>query len=80
MKQLFKGLLLSMLMIPMSFFAQQTLSGTISESATGLPVPGVNVFIKGTTTGTTSDFDGNYSLSGISNENVIVYSFVGFTT
>ena len=50
MKQLFKGLLLSFLMIPMSFFAQQTLSGTISESATGLPVPGVNVFIKGTTT------------------------------
>jgi len=80
MKQLFKGLLLSFLMIPMSFFAQQTLSGTISESATGLPVPGVNVFIKGTTTGTTTDFDGNYSLSGISNENVIVFSFVGFTT
>jgi iron complex outermembrane receptor protein len=80
MKQLFKGLLLSMLMVPMSFFAQQTLSGTISESATGLPVPGVNVFIKGTTTGTTTDFDGNYSLSGISNANVIVFSYVGFTT
>ena len=80
MKKLFKGLLLSLLMIPMSFFAQQSLSGIITESATGLPVPGVNVFIKGTTTGTTSDFDGNYSLSGISDENVIVFSFVGFTT
>jgi hypothetical protein len=55
---------------------QQTVSGTITDD-TGEPVPGANILIKGTSTGTVSDFDGNYSLN-VSSEDVLVISSVGF--
>ncbi|MCM4155622.1 SusC/RagA family TonB-linked outer membrane protein [Gramella sp. AN32] len=80
MKNLFKGTLLMLFMIPMSFFAQNQLSGSVSETATGLPVPGVNVIIKGTSTGTITDFDGNYILQNVANGDVVVFSFLGFAT
>ena len=41
-------------------------------------LPFANVFIKGTTIGTTTDFDGNYTLSLEEGEHVIVFSFVGY--
>ena len=43
----------------------------------GLPLPGVNVVVKGTTIGTVTDFDGNYSLQ-VENGNTLVFSFLGF--
>ena len=42
--------------------AQTTVSGTVSDD-TGAPLPGVNVVEKGTSNGTSTDFDGNYSIS-----------------
>ncbi|RKS50710.1 iron complex outermembrane receptor protein [Gillisia mitskevichiae] len=78
MEKLLKSSLFLLLMLPMSFFAQQTVSGTVTESATGLSVPGVNIIVKGTSNGTTTDFDGNYTLTNVSNENVLVFSYVGF--
>lgn len=80
MKKLIKSSLIMLLMMPMSFFAQQTVSGTVTESATGLPVPGVNIVIKGTTNGTTTDFDGNYTLSNLNTNAVLVFSFLGFVS
>lgn len=56
---------------------QRTVKGTVVD-ATGLPLPGVSVVIKGTTNGTITDIDGNYSLSVDGKEAVIVYSFIGF--
>ena len=56
--------------------AQRTVSGKITDEA-GESLPGVNVVIKGTTTGTTTDLDGNYSLS-VNEGDVLVFSFVGF--
>ena len=50
--------------------------GTITDSS-GLPLPGVNIIIKGTTIGTQSDFDGNYTI-GASKGQTLVYSYVGF--
>jgi TonB-linked SusC/RagA family outer membrane protein len=44
----------------------------------GLPLPGVNIIVKGTTNGTQTDFDGNYSISASAGD-VISYSFVGYT-
>ncbi len=44
------------------------------------PLPGVTVLIKGTTTGTSTNFDGSYSISVANPENVLVFSFVGFET
>src|SRR5690606_29206795 len=45
----------------------------------GVPLPGVNVLIKGTTTGTQTDFDGHYSLE-VSENDVIVFSYLGTKT
>ena len=57
-------------------FSQQNISGTISDEE-GVPLPGVNVVIKGTNNGTSTDFDGNYSISADQDDNLI-FSFVGF--
>lgn len=56
----------------------QTVSGTVSD-ANG-PLPGANVLVKGTTNGTQTDFDGNYTLNNVASNAVIVFSYVGFVT
>ncbi len=43
----------------------------------GEPIPGVAILVKGTTNGTITDFDGNYSITGLSTGTTLVYSFVG---
>lgn len=43
--------------------AQSTISGTVTDAETNEPIPGVNIVIQGTTEGTNTDFDGNFSLS-----------------
>jgi TonB-linked SusC/RagA family outer membrane protein len=78
MEKFFKSSLFLLFMLPMSFFAQQSLSGSVTESATGLPVPGVNIIVKGTSNGTTTDFDGNYTINNVKETDVLVYSFLGF--
>ncbi len=52
--------------------------GTIVDEK-GQPLPGVNVIVKGTTNGTTTDFDGEYSID-IEHGEELVYSYVGFST
>ena len=46
--------------------------------ATGEPVIGANVVVKGTTTGTIPDFDGNYTIEGVSASDVLVFSYIGY--
>ena len=75
-----KILLLILIFIPGVILAQGTISGTVTEADTNQPLPGANVIIKGTSTGTTSDFDGNYQLNVNSFPVTIVISSVGFTT
>ncbi|HPH46336.1 MAG TPA: SusC/RagA family TonB-linked outer membrane protein, partial [Chryseolinea sp.] len=58
--------------------AQQSVSGTVKDGATGEGLPGVNVVLKGTSTGTITDADGKYSLQVSSPEAVLVFSFVGY--
>jgi TonB-linked SusC/RagA family outer membrane protein len=53
------------------------LTGRILDQ-TGQPIPGVNILVKGTTTGTTSDADGKYTLSVPDENTVLVISFIGF--
>ncbi|WP_299062075.1 carboxypeptidase-like regulatory domain-containing protein [uncultured Polaribacter sp.] len=53
-----------------------TITGTISDED-GLPLPGVSVVIQGTTFGTTTDFDGNYSIK-IKKGDVLIVSYIGF--
>ena len=62
-------------------FAQtKSITGTIND-AFGQPLPGVNILLKGTTIGVTSDMDGNYTLANLENGDfTIEVSYVGFKT
>ncbi|WP_194550959.1 SusC/RagA family TonB-linked outer membrane protein [Zobellia nedashkovskayae] len=55
-----------------------TISGTVIGAEDGLPIPGANVIVKGTKTGTTADFDGNYSINVPSTNSILVFSSIGF--
>ena len=58
-------------------FAQNKVSGTV-KTADGNPIPGTNVVVKGTTTGTTSGADGTYSITPRENNATLVFSSIGF--
>ena len=60
------------------FVQAQGVSGTVSDE-TG-PLPGASVVVKGTTTGTQTDFDGNFTLDNIGDDAVLTISYVGYTT
>jgi len=59
-------------------FAQREVTGTVSD--TSGPLPGASVIVKGTTTGATTDFDGNYSINVPNGEIILVFSFLGYIT
>ena len=52
-------------------------SGTVADAQTGEPLPGVNIVVEGTTVGTSTDMDGNYTLEAPSDA-TLVFSFVGY--
>jgi TonB-linked SusC/RagA family outer membrane protein len=70
--------LLCALVMQISFAQQRAVSGIVKDN-TGLPVPGVNVIIKGTTNGTQTDFDGKYTIQAAPTD-VLVFSFIGMKT
>lgn len=55
---------------------QNEVKGTIKDK-NGAPLPGVTIIVKGTTIGTVTDFDGNYTLTRVPDNAILVYSFVG---
>ena len=78
---LFKtAMLLTAMLFLNSSFAQSTLSGTVVDDS-NQPLPGVNIIIQGTAIGTTTDFDGNFSLT--TSEQIplkVEASYIGFAT
>ena len=70
--------LLFALFIQISFAQNKTITGTITDEA-GLPLPGVNIIIKGTSSGVQSDIDGKYSISANAGD-TLVFSYLGFAT
>ena len=77
-KQLF--FTISMMLLSYTAFGQNGLTGQVIDS-NNMPLPGVSVVIKGTTVGTITDFDGNYSLNTeLSDSKVLVFSYIGFKT
>ncbi|MDO5607867.1 MAG: TonB-dependent receptor [Capnocytophaga sp.] len=72
-------LLLSFVFISFGAVAQQSVNvkGVVNEQSTGMPIPGANVLIKGTTIGVSTDFDGNYALDNVPANAVLVFSYVG---
>ncbi len=78
MKTFTKSALFLLWLIPMSFFAQSTVNGTVTDAGSGQPIPGVNIIVRGTTNGASSDFDGNYSLNNVNEGDIVVFTYVGF--
>ena len=76
-------LLLSMvLMIAFSghVMAQKTVTGSVTGEEDDIPVPGVNVIVKGTSVGTVTDIDGKYQIGVPDDGGILVFSFIGLTT
>tara|TARA_R110002050_G_scaffold73581_1_gene158274 strand:+ start:394 stop:3627 length:3234 start_codon:yes stop_codon:yes gene_type:complete len=67
--------LLLALVVHISFAQQKTVSGTVTDQG-GLPLPGVNIVVEGTTTGTQTDFDGNYSIMASQGE-TLLFTYIG---
>lgn len=58
----------------------QTVNGTITDATDGTLLPGVNVIIKGTKIGASSDFNGNYSIEVTSTDAILQFSYLGYST
>jgi len=80
MKELFKKCLIVLVFIPLGLIAQSNVNGSITEEASGMGISGINVIVEGTSNGAISDFDGNYTLSNVNDNDVIVYSYIGYKT
>ncbi len=67
-----------MLCLQIGLAQTKNVRGTVTDD-TGTPLPGVNIIVQGTTNGTQTDFDGNYSIAAGQGD-VLVFSFIGFKT
>lgn len=70
--------LILVLAVQVMFAQSKTVTGTVTDDS-GLPLPGVNILVKGENTGTQSDFDGNYSIR-VTPDKTIVFRYIGFKT
>lgn len=71
--------LVTLLCMTFGFSQKNTISGTVSDTA-GTPIPGVNIIVKGTAIGTSTNFDGEYTINTESNNAVLIFSYLGFLT
>ncbi|MFI2743807.1 SusC/RagA family TonB-linked outer membrane protein [Zhouia sp. PK063] len=80
-KLIWRSIMSVFLLLGNVLFAQTTLEvhGKVTDSK-NLPLTGVNIIVKGTKTGTITDFDGEYSLKNLSKSDILVFSYVGFKT
>ncbi len=58
---------------------QSIITGTVTDE-NGMPLPGANIIVKGTSNGAVSDFDGNYTLNIANNATILVFSYIGYLT
>ena len=58
----------------------QDLSGTVTDQADGAPIPGVNIVVKGSSSGTATDSNGKFTLKAPTSATTLVVSFVGYST
>ncbi|MCT8340692.1 SusC/RagA family TonB-linked outer membrane protein [Flavobacteriaceae bacterium TK19130] len=79
MRQKFKLLLtlFTFLVGQIGFAQEETITGTVTDDS-GVPLLGVNILVKGTSTGAQTDFDGNYAIEASQGE-TLVFSYIGFT-
>jgi TonB-linked SusC/RagA family outer membrane protein len=60
--------------------AQQKVTGRVTDVENGEPLPGVNISVEGTTTGVTTDVDGNYSITVPRDGKALIFSYVGYVS
>ncbi|QCX40082.1 SusC/RagA family TonB-linked outer membrane protein [Aureibaculum algae] len=79
MKTKFNGFLTLLLafMVQLTFAQEKNVTGTVTDESG--PLPGVSIIIKGTTSGTETDFDGNYSIKASAGD-VLKFSFIGMSS
>ncbi|MEM9686165.1 MAG: TonB-dependent receptor plug domain-containing protein, partial [Bacteroidota bacterium] len=75
-----KRLLIALLfgIVQLGWSQTRTVTGVVADEA-GVPIPGANVIVQGTTRGTTTDFDGNYTIEASDSE-TLVFSYLGYRT
>ncbi|NME66711.1 SusC/RagA family TonB-linked outer membrane protein [Flammeovirga aprica] len=74
-------MLLSVLVMQGNLLAQEkVVTGTVKDITDGSALPGVNVLVKGTASGTVTDLDGKFSISLTDDQNTLVFSFIGYTS
>ena len=80
MKTMIRGLLTLVLLCSVNYFyaQQKTITGTVI-TPDGLPLPGVNIIVKGTSQGTQSNFDGKYTIQA-DQDAIIMFSYLGYQT
>lgn len=74
------AIFLLLFLLPLASLAQTVVKGKITDASSGDPIPFVNVTFKGNTSGTTTDFDGNYSIRLSVPADTIVASYIGYKT
>lgn len=79
MKTIYKKLLFLFLLLPASLLAQSTLNGVVVDSKSNQPLPGVNVIVEGAQQSAVTDLDGKFQLSKLKKNDVISFSFIGYT-
>ncbi len=78
MKKLLQSLFILMLVASAAFAQDRTVTGTVTAKEDGLPLPGVSVKVKGTSTGTQTGADGKFSIKVTAASPVLQFSFIGF--
>lgn len=73
----FHVICMALLLGATSAFASVTVKGKVTSAEDGLGMPGASIVVKGTTTGTITDFDGNYEIE-VDNGATLVFSFMGY--
>ncbi|MEP3372351.1 TonB-dependent receptor [Maribacter dokdonensis] len=71
---------LAAFLMTVTAFSQGSISGTVLDGDTNTPLPGATVMVKGTTNGTSTDFDGNFTINASAESGTLVVSYIGFNS
>ena len=70
---------LAMIFTQIGFSQTKSISGVVSDES-GVPIPGVSVIVAGSQNGSSTDFDGNYSLEDVSETDQLLFTYVGMAS
>lgn len=79
MRQIFLNIL-TLIFVAFSGAQNIDINGSVTDSESGIPVPGVNILVKNTSKGAATDFDGNFTITDVEVGATLVFSFVGYVT